>query len=250
MRRSILLFAIALAACVAASGGRARGDADQALAGTRPTLYVVSNSHLDTQWNWTVQDSIRDLIPATFRDNFKLFERFPRYTFNFESSMHYQWFKEYHPEEWPLVKKYVGADRWRLSGGWVVAADTHVPSSESLLRQALYGKKFFRDEFGKVPLDVYLPDCFGFSFALPSIARQSGLQAFSTQKLSWGAASPPPFAIGRWKGTDGSTVVAALRAGDYVAQDPHRRLDRPEVEWRPREPWRRFEGRVPLLRRR
>ena len=82
--------------------------------------------------------------------------------------------------------------------------DVNVPSPESLMRQALYGKHFFRQEFGKVSHDVYLPDCFGFGFALPSIAAHSGLTAFTTQKLTWGSSYGIPFPIGRWKGVDGN----------------------------------------------
>jgi len=210
--------ATVLAALTVSGAGVGTQAGQPAQAAAKPTLYVVSNSHLDTQWNWTVQDTIRDLIPPTFRDNFKLFEKFPDYVFNYEAAIHYMWFKEYHPEEWATLRKYVAAGRWKLSGGWVSAADTHVPSPEALMRQALYGRRFFRQEFGRVPVDIYLPDCFGFGFALPSTARHSGFEAFSTQKLSWGAATAPPFAVGRWKGADGSWLVAALRAGDYVAQ--------------------------------
>jgi alpha-mannosidase len=182
------------------------------------TLYLVSNSHLDTQWDWTVQDTIRELVPATFYDNFALFEKFPNYVFNYEGAIHYMWFKEYHPEDWARLQKYVAAGRWRLSGSWINAVDTNVPSPEALMRQALYGKRFFRQEFSKTPQDIYLPDCFGFGFALPSIGAHSGIKAFSTQKLSWGAAKPTPFAVGLWKGVDGSSLVAALRAGDYVKE--------------------------------
>jgi alpha-mannosidase len=184
----------------------------------RPTLYLVSNSHLDTQWNWTVQDTIRQFVPSTFYDNFALFDRFPDYTFNYEGAIHYMWFKEYHPDAWPRLQKYVADGRWRLAGSWINAVDTNIPSPEALFRQALYGKRFFRQEFGKVPLDIYLPDCFGFGFALPSIGVHSGIRAFSTQKLSWGAARPTPFAVGLWEGPDGQGLVASLRAGDYVAQ--------------------------------
>src|SRR6266508_2986795 len=84
-------------------------------------------------------------------------------------------FKEYYPEAWPTVQKYVAQGRWRPSGSWINAVDVNVPSPESLMRQALYGKRFFRHEFGVVTHDVYLPDCFGFGFALPSIAAHSGL---------------------------------------------------------------------------
>ena len=203
-----------VAICLAGSAARTQ----EPQSGPKPTLYLVSNSHLDTQWNWTVQDTIRDLVPPTFFDNFKLFERFPDYTFNYEGAIHYMWFKEYFPEAWPTLQKYVANGRWRLSGSWVNAADTHVPSPEALMRQALYGKRFYREEFGKVSQDIYLPDCFGFGFALPSIGVHSGLKAFSTQKLSWGAARPAPFAVGRWTGVDGSTLVASLRGGDYTTR--------------------------------
>jgi alpha-mannosidase len=186
--------------------------------GAKPVLYVIGTAHLDSQWNWTVQDTIRQYIAPTFLDNFRLFERFPQYVFNYEGAIHYMWFKEYYPEAWPTLQKYVAEGRWQLSGSWVNAADVNVPSPESLMRQALYGKRFFRREFHRVSQDVYLPDCFGFGFALPSIAVHSGLSAFSTQKLTWGSSVEIPFPIGRWKGADGSTVVAALNPRAYVTR--------------------------------
>ncbi|PYS74684.1 MAG: alpha-mannosidase [Acidobacteria bacterium] len=185
---------------------------------SKPVLYVIGTSHLDSQWNWTVQDTIREFVPNTFFENFKRFEKYPDYRFNYEGAIHYMWFKEYHPEAWPTLQKYVADGRWKLAGSWINAVDVNVPSPESLMRQALYGKRFFRQEFGKVSQDVYLPDCFGFGFALPSIATHSGLSQFSTQKLTWGSSYGIPFPIGRWKGVDGSTVVAALNPGDYVTK--------------------------------
>ena len=103
----------------------------------KPVLYVIGTAHLDSQWNWTVQDTIRQFIAPTFMDNFKLFERFPHYVFNYEGAIHYMWFKEYYPQAWPMLQKYVTDGRWRLSGSWVNAADVNVPSPESLMRQAL-----------------------------------------------------------------------------------------------------------------
>src|SRR5687768_8371730 len=180
------------------------------------TTYVVSTAHLDSQWNWTVQDTIRDFIPKTFFTNFELFEKYPNYVFNWEGAIHYMWFKEYHPEEWVRLQKYVANGRWRLSGAWVNAVDVNMPSPESLFRHALYGQRFFREEFGKVSRDIYLPDCFGFPWSLPSIARASGLNSFSTQKLTWGR--PIPFPVGRWKGVDGSEILAALDPKSYTSR--------------------------------
>jgi len=185
---------------------------------TKPVLYVVATAHQDTQWNWTVQDTIRQFLPATFFDNFALMDRFPHYVFNYEGVIHYIWFKEYHPEGWPTLQKLVADGRWRLSGSWINAVDVNVPSPESLMRQALYGKRFFRQEFNRTSQDIFLPDCFGFGIALPSIAAHSGLTAFSTQKLTWGSSVPIPFPIGRWKGVDGNTIIAELNPGDYVTR--------------------------------
>ncbi len=211
-RRLILIIALAL-------GGNSAATRSQPYrADPKPVLYVIGTSHLDSQWNWTVQDTIREFVPNTFFENFKRFEKYPNYTFNYEGAIHYMWFKEYHPEAWPTVQKYVAAGRWRLAGSWINAVDVNVPSAESLMRQALYGKLFFRHEFGKVSQDVYLPDCFGFGFALPSIATHCGLSQFSTQKLTWGSSYGIPFPIGRWKGVDGNSVIAALNPGDYVTK--------------------------------
>jgi alpha-mannosidase len=212
-RRSVLAVVL-----VGLTLGLARVATQEVSQAPKPTLYAVANAHLDSQWNWTVQDSIRDFIPSTFFENFKLFDRFPHYVFNFEGAIHYMWFKEYYPEAWATLQKHVADGRWRLAGSWINAADVNVPSPESLMRQALYGKRFFRQQFGRVSQDVFLPDCFGFGFALPSIAAHSGLTAFSTQKLTWGSSVPIPFPIGRWKGVDGSSVVAALNPRDYVTR--------------------------------
>ena len=185
---------------------------------TKPTLYLVATAHNDTQWNWTVQETINSYIPNTIQKNDALFDQFPHYNFNYEGVMHYKFCKEYHPALWETLKKRVAEGRWKLAGSWINAVDTNIPSAESLFRQALYGQQFFRREFGTVSRDAYLPDCFGFPASLPTIIKHSGLIAFSTQKLTWGCWIPAPFAVGRWIGVDGSEVVASLRPGAYITK--------------------------------
>ena len=187
-------------------------------AGRRPRLYVVALSHLDTQWRWTIQETIEDFLPATLRDNFALFEKYPGYVFSFEGAFRYQLAREYYPAEYEKLKAYVRAGRWKVAGSWLDAVDTHVPSPESLIRQALYGNGFFRRELGVTSRDVFLPDCFGFGFALPSVAAHCGLTAFSTQKLTWGSSIRIPFDLGLWEGVDGSRLIAAINPGDYASE--------------------------------
>jgi alpha-mannosidase len=187
-------------------------------AGPPRTLYVTATAHLDTQWRWTIRDTIEKFVPDTLRGNFALFEKYPDYTFSFEGAFRYMLAKEYYPSEYERLKAYVKQGRWKVAGSWVDAVDTNIPSPESLFRQALYGNGFFQREFGERSRDVYLPDCFGFGFALPSIAAHSGLVGFSTQKLTWGSSVGVPFDVGLWEGVDGSRLVAALNPGDYVSK--------------------------------
>ncbi|HUU82083.1 MAG TPA: glycoside hydrolase family 38 C-terminal domain-containing protein [Phycisphaerae bacterium] len=185
---------------------------------TQPTLYVTANAHLDTQWLWTIQATIDEYIPDTLHGNFELFEKFPNYVFSFEGAFRYMLANEYYPEDYAKLKEYVAAGRWRVCGSSVEAGDVNVPSPESLIRHILYGNGYFEREFGKRSCDIYLPDCFGFGYALPSVAVHCGLKGFSTQKLTWGSSVAIPFNVGLWEGVDGSTVIAAVNPGAYDAE--------------------------------
>ncbi len=211
--RSRYIFALIALSLLAATAWAQSNSADQ----PQKKLGVVGTAHLDTQWRWTIKNTIDEYIPNTLHDNFKLFEIYPDYIFSFEGAFRYMLAKEYYPQDYETLKKYVAAGRWRVTGAWVDAVDVNIPSFESLVRHALYGNGFYKREFGKQSYDIFMPDCFGFGYALPSIAKHCGLRSFSTQKLTWGCSVPVPFAIGHWRGVDGSTLLSGLKTGNYVA---------------------------------
>lgn len=219
-----------LAGGALAAHGQGPAPASDAPASTPPAsvmpeksgdLHVVATSHLDTQWRWTVRETIDEYIAATWRDNLDLIDRYPGYTFSFEGAFRYELAKEYYPEAYERMRRAIAEGRWRVAGSWVDAVDTNMPSPESLIRHVLYGNGYFRREFGQTSRDVFLPDCFGFGYALPSIAAHCGLIGFSTQKLTWGSAVGVPFDLGRWQGVDGSSLIAALNPGAYVGRVRH-----------------------------
>jgi alpha-mannosidase len=196
----------------------------------QPTLYVVGYAHLDTQWRWEYPTTISQYILNTMRDNFALFEKYPHYVFNFSGANRYRMMKEYFPADYAKVQKYVAAGRWFPAGSSMEENDVNSPSAESIIRQVLYGKSYFRREFGKTSAEYMLPDCFGFPASLPSILAHAGIKGFSTQKLAWGSSAPAggpnspentplgtPFNVGIWEGPDGKSVIAALNPGDYSA---------------------------------
>ena len=208
MKKTILLAAAVLIAALAGAQEK-KGE-----------IYMAANAHLDTQWNWTVQQTIGKYLPNTLYQNFRLMEEFPDYKFSFEGAVKYQWFKEYYPEAWETLKKYVAEGRWYPSGGWD-ANDYNVPSVESNFRNILLGEEFYKKEFGRKSIDIMLPDCFGFGYTLPTVAAHCGLYAFHTQKLNWrklpfyADGKKFPFEFGIWQGVDGSRILASMNGGGY-----------------------------------
>lgn len=178
-------------------------------------IYTVATSHLDTIWSWDFETTVSRYIYDTLVDNFALFKKYPTYTFSFEGSYRYELMEEYYPELFEQMKEYIKLGRWNVCGSAFENGDTNCPSPEALFRNILFGNSYFDEKFGKRSVDIYLPDCFGFGWALPSIAHHANLKGFTTQKLAWGSAYGVPFDIGKWKGVDGKEIYASCNPHDY-----------------------------------
>lgn len=178
-------------------------------------IYTVATSHLDTVWRWELPKTINEFLPDTLEKNFALLEKYPHYRFNFEGAFRYELIEEYYPEAFRQIQAYAKQGRWLPSGSAYENGDVNIPSPEALLRNFLYGNRYFKEKLGRTSTDIFLPDCFGFGFALPSVARQAHLNSFTTQKLSWGGAYERPFNLGLWRGVDGATIYACLNPLSY-----------------------------------
>ena len=186
-----------------------------AIAQPERKAYMVADAHLDTQWNWDVQTTIREYVKHTLDQNLILLKKYPNYIFNFEGAVKYSWMKEYYPLQYAELKRYVANGRWHLTGSSWDANETIVCSPESWLRNILLGQTFYRKEFNTESTDVFLPDCFGFGYTLPTLAAHCGLIGFSSQKLVWRTnpfyegGKRYPYTIGLWQGIDGSRIMMA-----------------------------------------
>lgn len=178
--------------------------------------YVVATAHLDTVWRWNLAKTIKDYIPDTLEKNAHLIKEYPHYRFNFEGAFRYKLIEEYYPEAFEQLKKLVAEGRWNPVGSEFENGDVNIPSPEALFRNILLGNRYFEKTFGKPCNDIFLPDCFGFGYALPSIMKHSDLKGFSTQKLTWGSAYGIPFDLGYLQGPDGARVLAELDARSYT----------------------------------
>jgi len=180
---------------------------------------------LDTQWNWDYTKTIDVFLKRTLERNFDLFEKYPDYIFTFTGARRYRMMKEYYPDLYAKMLGYVRQGRWIAGGSCVEESEVNVSSSESMIREVLYGNAYYEREFGYRSIDYMLPDCFGFVASMPSVLAHAGIEGFSTQKLTWRSAAGIPFNVGFWQGPDGKGVVAALNATKYAGRIPER-LDR------------------------
>lgn len=188
---------------------------------TAPTMYAVGHSHIDVAWLWPLAETERK-CSRTFATQLALLEEYPEYKF-LQSQPHlYRMVKNLYPGLYERIKQAVVKGKFVPDGGMWVEADTNIPSGESLIRQFVHGKRFFKEEFGVESELMWLPDVFGYSAALPQIMRGCGIKYFSTAKIFWtyNGGDPFPYNTFMWEGVDGSEILVHLCNGYSNHSDP------------------------------
>lgn len=169
----------------------------------------IGHTHIDVAWWWTVAQT-REKVGRSFATVLKLMEEYPNYKFMSSQPQLYYFLKERYPELYEQVKERVKEKRWEPEGGMWVEADCNLTSGESLVRQFMHGKRFFKEEFGVDNKILWLPDVFGYSGALPQIMKKCGIDYFMTTKLAWNQFNKIPYDTMMWRGIDGTEVLTHL----------------------------------------
>lgn len=169
----------------------------------------IGHTHIDVAWLWTV-DQVRQKSSRSFATVLKLMEEYPNYKFMSSQPQLYQFVKERHLELYDKIKERIKEGRWEAEGGMWVEADCNLTSGESLVRQFLFGKRFFKEEFGVENKILWLPDVFGYSAALPQIMKKCGIDYFMTTKLAWNEYNKVPYDTMMWEGIDGTSIFTHL----------------------------------------
>ncbi len=177
----------------------------------------IGHTHIDVAWWWTVEQT-REKVARSFATVLKLMDEYPDYKFMSSQPQLYVFLKERYPELYTQVKQRIAEGRWEAEGGMWLEADCNLASGESLARQFLYGKQFFKDEFGVDNRVLWLPDVFGYSGAMPQIMKLCGIDYFMTTKLSWNQFNKVPHDTLLWRGIDGSEVLTHLITTTGVGQ--------------------------------
>ncbi|MEG0491983.1 MAG: alpha-mannosidase [Clostridia bacterium] len=178
----------------------------------------IGHTHIDVAWWWTVEQT-REKVARSFATVLKLMDEYPQYKFMSSQPQLYVFLKERYPELYERVKQRIREGRWEPEGGMWVEADCNLTSGESLVRQFIHGKRFFKDEFGVDNRILWLPDVFGYSGALPQIMQKCGIDYFMTTKLAWNQFNRIPNDTFLWRGIDGTEILTHLVTTADVGQD-------------------------------
>ncbi len=168
-------------------------------------IHLLGQSHIDIAWLWPLKETVRK-CGRTFSTIINLMREFPEFKYVQSEPQAYEFAKEQYPEVYERIKEMVREGRWEPVGGMWLEPDCNIPSGESFVRQLLYGKRFFMQEFGIETKIEWLPDVFGFSAALPQILKKAGIDYFMTIKIGWNDTNRFPYTHFLWKGIDGTTI--------------------------------------------
>ncbi|MGW6573515.1 alpha-mannosidase [Streptomyces sp. NPDC054945] len=181
-------------------------------------ISAVGHAHIDSAWLWPLRETVRK-VARTTSNMVDLMDRHPEFVFAMSQAQQLDWIKTYRPELFERIKKKIADGQFVPVGGMWVESDTNMVGGEAMARQFLYGKKFFLDEFGIETQNVWLPDSFGYTAALPQIVKLTGSKWFLTQKISWSQVNRFPHHTFWWEGIDGTRVFTHFPPVDTYNSD-------------------------------
>lgn len=183
-------------------------------------VYGIGNCHIDTCWLWPWAETKRK-IARSWSNQCDLLDRYPEHRFVASQAQQFKWLEQLYPYVWDRVKSHIKKGNFMTIGGSWVEHDTNMPSGESLVRQFLYGQRFFESRFGERCRTFWLPDTFGYSTQLPQVCRLAGMERFFTQKLSWNNINSFPHTTFNWVSLDGSQVICHMAPCETYTAEAH-----------------------------
>lgn len=188
--------------------------------GKDPLVYAIGHCHIDSCWLWPWAETKRK-VARSWSNQCDLMDRYPEHNFACSQAQQYKWLKQDYPSVFDRVKQKVKEGRFHPIGGSWVEHDTNMPSGESLVRQFVYGQRFFESNFGERCQTFWLPDTFGYSSQIPQLCRLADMPRFLTQKLSWNNINKFPHTTFNWVALDGSQVICHMPPSETYTASAH-----------------------------
>jgi alpha-mannosidase len=196
------------------------------------SIVAVGNSHIDMAWLWPWTETV-EVVRNTFGTALQLMREYPDFKFTASTAQAYEWIEEKYPAMFQEIQQRVKEGRWEVIGGMWVEPDLNMPDGESLVRQVLYGKRYFQQKFGKDINIGWNPDSFGYNWQLPQIYKRSGIDYFVTQKLLWASEFTKfPYRLFWWQAPDGSRLLTYFPS-DYANQIDPQKMARDSATYGP-----------------
>ncbi len=183
------------------------------------TLHMIGQSHIDMAWVWQWPETI-DVCRRTYASAINFIDEYPDFQYIQSQAVSFMWMEEKYPDLFAKIQQAVKKNRFHLVGGMWVEPDLNLAGGEALIRQILYGKRYFREKFGVDCITGYTPDTFGYTWTLPQILAKSGFQYFVTTKIRWNDTTHFPHSIFRWISPDGSSILTCLPNGLNISNKP------------------------------
>ncbi len=173
----------------------------------KATFHLTGNSHIDAAWLWPSTETV-DVVKRTFGTALQWMYEYPQYTYTQSAAQYNAWLAEKYPDMNAEIAQRIKEGRWEVVGGMWVEPDLNMPDGESLVRQLLVGKRWYKQAYGVDVRIGWNPDSFGYTWQLPQIYKKSGVDYFVTQKMTWNDTNQLPFKLFWWESPDGSKVLA------------------------------------------
>jgi len=186
-------------------------------------ILLLGHAHLDMAWLWPVSETW-DAAERTFKSVLQLQQDFPALTFCHSTPALYAWVEVHRPALFAAIQEQIAAGKWEVVGAMWVEPELNLVNGESIVRQVLYGQRYCLEKFGQVNPIAWLPDSFGFSWQLPQILCQGGIDYFVTQKMRWNDTNPFPHEVFWWQGLDGSRIFSLMSAPIGEGIDPQKMI--------------------------
>lgn len=168
---------------------------------------MVGHAHIDLVWLWP-EGTGESKAVHTFATVLRLMETYPEFRFSYSQPASYEAVTRLTPELVEPIRERIDQGRWEMLGAAYVESDTVLTSGEGLLRSLMMGQE------SRTPwtLDrarvLWLPDVFGYAGCLPQLMKMADIDWFYTNKVAWRRVTPFPHSSFRWRGTDGTEVLA------------------------------------------
>nr|WP_239539020.1 glycoside hydrolase family 38 C-terminal domain-containing protein [Arcanobacterium pluranimalium] len=181
-------------------------------------LSAVGHAHIDSAWLWPIRETKRKVV-RTLANVVRLIEDGTGLVFALPAAQHVAWVKELDPELFERIRECVRTGSIVPVGGMWVEPDAVLPGGEAMCRQLVEGLNFFQQELGVRCKEIWLPDSFGYSGALPQLAKEAGIERFLTQKISWNQVDVFPHHTLAWEGIDGTRIFTHFPPADTYGSE-------------------------------